>query len=344
MLDLLYRQAMRTRRRWYARPGAARRLARPVISVGNLSVGGTGKTPVVAAIAARLVAMGERPSVLSRGYGRRRVTRAPLVVSDGAGVHASVDEAGDEPLLLARMVPGAVVVVAADRHAAGVVAERDHGCTVHVMDDGFQHVRLARDFDVIVTTPGEIAGGRVLPFGRLREGAETARVADALVVVGATGKEAAAEARALGVARSCGATRRLESPVLLPGPAGADPAEVLARGLPVVAAAGVAHPERFFDGLREAGWRVAATLPFPDHHTFTADDVRRIQDAAAAAGATLALVTEKDAVKIDALGPLPLAVARVPLALDFDESAAIDGWIAGALAAGRRRGTAGGAA
>jgi tetraacyldisaccharide 4'-kinase len=124
VLDHLYRQAMRVRRAWYRRRGGVRqRLSRPVISVGNLSVGGTGKTPIVAALAARLVAIGERPAILSRGYGRRRVTTGPLVVSDGTRVLASVEESGDEPMLLARLVPEAIVIVGASRYASGRLAE-----------------------------------------------------------------------------------------------------------------------------------------------------------------------------------------------------------------------------
>lgn len=333
MLDHLYRHLMRARRGWYARhPEAVRRLAHPVIAVGNLSVGGTGKTPLVAAIAERLVALGERPAILSRGYGRRRPARGPLVVSDGVRIRAGAAEAGDEPSLLAQLVPGAIVVVGANRYASGQLAEATLGCTMHVLDDGFQHVRLARDVDVLVTTPGEIMAGRVLPFGRLREGAEAAGLADVLVVVGASAQEAAAEARQWGVAASCGATRVSGRAVPDAEHADLDPARLCETGAPVVAVAGIAHPDRFFDGLRAGGWTVAATLPYADHHWFTAADVTRIAATVRDTGARLVLATGKDVVKLDRLRPLPFPLATVPLTLTVDPETAIDGWIAQARA------------
>ena len=147
------------RRRMERRPQRQRRLSKPVISVGNLSMGGTGKTPVVAAIAQWLIGAGHRPSILTqrlrpRGCGGRRGrdrSRRPLV-----------GQAGDEPMMLARQVPGATVCVSPDRYLGGVLAEK-LGCTVHVLDDGFQHIELARDLDILVTTIGEIPNGRVIP-------------------------------------------------------------------------------------------------------------------------------------------------------------------------------------
>jgi tetraacyldisaccharide 4'-kinase len=326
---------MRARRAWYARrPAAVRRLACPVIAIGNLSVGGTGKTPLVAAVAARLVAIGERPAILSRGYGRRRGADGPLVVSDGTRVLASVAAAGDEPMLLARLVPGAAVVVGADRHASGVLAEGTLGATVHVLDDGFQHVRLARDVDVLVTTPGEIMGGRVLPFGRLREGAEAAAHADVLVVVGASRSDAATEAARLGVTQSCGAAR-VEGPAEVVAPGSGEHVDLerlRVEHARVVAVAGIAHPERFFDGLETQGWVVARRMPFADHHWFTARDLGRIAAAVADSGARIVLTTDKDAVKLESLGPFPCTVARVPMRLDLDPASALDAWISQARA------------
>ncbi len=163
MLHLLYGQVARARRSWYERrPSRRRHLARPVVSVGNLSVGGTGKTPLVAALAGWLVAHGERPAILSRGYARRDRTAEPAVVSDGARLLLDVHAAGDEPLMLARAVPGAVVVVGADRYASGRHAETVLGATVHLLDDGFQHIQLGRDLDIVVTA-GRRAGGRSRP-------------------------------------------------------------------------------------------------------------------------------------------------------------------------------------
>jgi tetraacyldisaccharide 4'-kinase len=320
LLDLLYAQAAATRRRWYERhPEARRRLRRPVISVGNLSVGGTGKTPLVATIAQWLLDRGERPAVLSRGYGRRVHDVGAVVVSDGKAILTDLDHAGDEPLMLARALGDARVVVAEDRHLAGVLAERRLGATVHVLDDGFQHFRLARDLDVLVTMPGEITGGRALPIGRLREHPDAAARADIVVVLGADAATARSEAWALGVSQSCGAQRRVGTPAVSARLAEAR-GSLLPRAEPgaVIAVAGIGNPSQFFAGLRDAGVDVRATKAFADHHRYTVADVRAIADAARAAGVERVITTPKDAVRLEPLGVLPftLSVATLTLALD----------------------------
>jgi tetraacyldisaccharide 4'-kinase len=303
LLDLLYAQVAARRRRWYERhPEARRRLRRPVISIGNLSVGGSGKTPLAAAIAGWLIRRGERPAILSRGYGRRVRDVGAIVVSDGERVLADLDQAGDEPLMLARELPRAVVVVAEDRHLAGVLAERRFGATVHVLDDGFQHCRLWRDLDVLVTSAGEIMGGRVLPFGRLRERRDAAARADLVVVVGADAAGARSEAWDLGVSQSCGATK-----AIVVRPEGR-----------VMAVAGIGMPDQFFAALGEAGVDVRATRTFPDHHRYSAADVRVIAADARAAGVDRVVTTAKDAVRFEPLGALPFALSVAPMTLRFD--------------------------
>jgi tetraacyldisaccharide 4'-kinase len=312
LLDSLYGQVMRVRRRWAERhPGRRRSLARPVVSVGNLSVGGTGKTPVVAAIAQWLIDGGERPAILSRGYARADATEGVVVVSDGTQVLATIDRAGDEPLMLARQVPGAIVCVSPDRYLAGTLAERSLGCTIHVLDDGFQHVGLSRSLDILVTTIGEIPQGRVIPMGRLREPIDAASRAHLLVVSGATAGAAAAEAWALGISLSCGAARTLGAPVAV----GTDASS---PGGSPIAVAGIAHPDRFFESLRDAGWSIADTLSFPDHHRYTSADVDRIARRMQESGAPSVFTTDKDAVRFEALGPLPFPLFRVPLTVQFD--------------------------
>jgi tetraacyldisaccharide 4'-kinase len=309
VLHTLYGRIALTRRAWYERPGARRRLGRPVISVGNLSVGGTGKTPLVAAIAAWLVAIGERPAILSRGYARTVSRREPTVVSDGARILTDVAHAGDEPLMLARAVPGARVVVCAERHAAGVVAETTLGATVHVLDDGFQHLPLARDLDIVVTAAGTLASDAVLPKGRLREPVSALARAGMLVVVGATDDEAAAEARTYGVACGLGATRRLGAPVAVQG-------DVPGRDRALVAMAGIGQPAQFVDALTADGWTVVETCAYPDHHWYTPADLSAVARRVAAAGAWGVATTDKDAVRLEPLGPLPVPVSRWPLTLD----------------------------
>jgi tetraacyldisaccharide 4'-kinase len=339
LLDLLYAGAARWRRRAAERhPERRRRLGRPVISVGNLSVGGTGKTPVVASLLTWLVARGERPAVLSRGYGRRETAAGVVVVADGrGGPLAPLARAGDEPLMLARAVSDAIVCVSADRYLAGTLAERVLGATVHVLDDGFQHLSLHRDLDILVTTAGEIPAGRVLPRGRLREPSDAAARAHVLVVVGATPGAATAEAWTLGVSLSCGARRVPGEPVrvatrgqssggtpkprassLTPRAVAASAAGAPAAGSRVVAACGIANPHRFVEDLRAAGWSVAREVTFPDHHQYTPRDVVRLAAVVAETGATAVLTTDKDAVRFEALGEAPFALYRVPVTLEFD--------------------------
>ncbi len=313
MLDLLYAQAVAARRRWFERhPEARRRLRHPVISIGNVSVGGTGKTPLVAAVADWLIARGERPAILSRGYARRDVADGVVVVADGTRTLATLERAGDEPLMLARRVPRAIVAVGEDRYLAGAIAERRLGATVHVLDDGFQHLALARDLDVLVTSPAEITGGRVLPFGRLRESVDAAARADVVVVVGADLAGARSEAWALGISQAVGARR------VLPGPLDVGPPRDSVGGSPVFAFAGIGHPEQFFAGLREAGWNVCGTRAFADHHHYSDGELRAVADAARAASAETIVTTEKDAVRLDARGHTPFAWTAVPMTLGLD--------------------------
>ena len=121
-----------------------------MISVGNLAVGGRGKTPMVAAIARALLAMGERPAILTRGYARAQPEDGVVVVRDPDGIRADLARAGDEPLMLARWLPGAAVLVSTDRYLAGRLAEHQFASSVHILDDGFQHLQLDRDIDIVM--------------------------------------------------------------------------------------------------------------------------------------------------------------------------------------------------
>jgi tetraacyldisaccharide 4'-kinase len=331
LLDLLYAQAAEARRRWFERhPEARRRLRQRVISVGNLSVGGTGKTPLVAQIAEWLLNEGEQPAILSRGYKRQHAADGVVTVCDGSTVLADLAHAGDEPLMLARQVPSAIVCVAEDRHLAGVVAERVWGATVHILDDGFQHVQLSRDLDILVTSPGEIPEGRVLPRGRLREARAAAARAHFVVVVDADRDTARTEAWELGVSAFSAARRNLGAP---------GPGALGAPGAPgALGVAGIAKPEQFFRMLREAGVEVAGTLSFADHHRYTAADVARIGAMLSSMGARVVMTTAKDAVRFEALGPLPFELRVVPVRLDLDDWGALTASLRAALR--RARGAA----
>jgi len=316
------------RRRYERQPQRQRRLSRPVISVGNLSMGGTGKSPVVAAIAQWLVDAGERPAILSRGYARRDAVDGVVVVSDGGEIRSTIDRSGDEPLMLSRQVPRAIVCVSPDRHLAGLLAEQQLDATVHILDDGFQHLELARDLDVLVTTVGEIPNGKVIPSGKLREPIDAAARAHVLVVSDATAGAAASEAWALGISQACAAVRSLGAPVGI-----GDQGSGIREQGGVLAVAGIANPDRFFNALRQAGYNVVDTIAFRDHHQYSPADIASIAARVSKSGATAVLTTEKDAVRFEAHLRAPryggqaveddLRFYRVPLVIEFEPAAAL---------------------
>jgi tetraacyldisaccharide 4'-kinase len=290
--------------------------------VGNLRAGGAGKTPVVAALVALLASRGERPAILTRGYARRVARDGVTVVSDGQQILAGVDTAGDEPLMLASALPGVPVLVGADRYLSGCLAERRFGATVHVLDDGFQHLALARDVDLLVADDEDVSD-RLLPAGRLRESLVSARFADALLVN--ANYEAAAErvGRLLGVTTTFFVTRTIRAPRLM----ATGESVIVPTGEPVFAVAGIARPERFFSDLATAGWQVAGTLAFRDHHRFTQENVVRIASRARAARAAIVLTTAKDAVRLSTCDLTGLPVAVVPLVVSIDPPDRFADWL-----------------
>jgi tetraacyldisaccharide 4'-kinase len=336
VLGALYGAVTRRRRARFDSPGARRRLARPVISVGSLTVGGSGKTPVVAALALALRARGERPVVLSRGYARRRTVDGVVVVSDAAGVLEPVYVSGDEPQMLARQLTGVPVLVCPDRYLAGRLAERRFGATVHLLDDGFQHLPLARDIDVLVADAADL-DGRLLPFGRLREPLEAARVAHAVVVPGAA-HDADEVAARLGVAQAFAATAGYDA--LVPQ---RDWTPVPVEGTRIAAFAGIARPARFFDALAARGYEVVFTRAFRDHHAFGAAELRRLAAAARAAGAEALVTTAKDAVRLPDVGAGDLPMFHLPHRLTLGPADVLAGWLDEQLTAARTPGVVGAA-
>jgi tetraacyldisaccharide 4'-kinase len=325
------------RRAWYLRhPEARRRLRQSVVSVGNLRVGGSGKTPAVAHLARLLLEMGERPAILSRGYARRNRADGVVVVSDGSNVRADVLRAGDEPLMLARALAGVAVLVSPDRYLSGRIAETHLGCTVHLLDDGFQHFELERDVDLLLVSPDDLKDPRPLPAGPLREPLDVAGSADAVIVSTASSDESRRVARQLGITEAFQAVRTVGPPTLVE-PAGRMVAP--APGTRVLGVAGIARPEPFFADLREAGWVVAAELAFADHHLYCARDVARIVEVARASRSVMVLTTEKDLMRLLPQRPFPIPLAVVPLRLSIEPALPFRRWLADRLDRCRRTGT-----
>ena len=281
-------------RRWLR----SRSLKGPVISVGNLSTGGSGKTPFVILLGELLKARGIGFDVLSRGYGRR--TRGVLLVDPGG----LPQDFGDEPLLIARrlQVP---VVVGEDRYEAGHYAESRFGPQIHLLDDGFQHRGLARDFDIVLVTP-EDGRDSLLPGGRLREPLQSLQRADAVVLTSGATAEAFPLAN-----KTVWRVRRSILPQSVP--------------LRPVMFCGIARPQNFLLQLRAAGIEPVAEASFRDHHAYTEKDVHDLLQLQKQSEAGGFVTTEKDAVNLGGyLAALaPLAVVRVKMEL-ADADNAVD--------------------
>lgn len=304
----LYRAAVGVKNAAYDRGWLhARALAGPVISIGNLSTGGAGKTPFVMFLARQLEARGLRPDVLSRGYRRSRSMHGgPVERVDPAG---TASRYGDEPLLIAR-VTGTPVYVGAARIDAGLLAEMEAGEEerVHLLDDGFQHRRLARAVDIVLLHARDFSD-RLLPAGSLRE--PLSAIARAHVtVLRDEHREFAARVEAV-TGRAPWIMRRA--------------LRVEANAARPLVFCGLARPQEFFHDLRAHGIVPAAEIAFSDHHRYTASDVRRLLDAAQQSGADGLITTEKDAIKLPPamIGTLQqsgkLAVARLVLSLEDEE-------------------------
>ncbi len=324
LFSYLYGEFAKQRRRWYAsRPEARRRLTRPVISVGSLTIGGSGKTPVVAYIAKLLLTMGDRPSILSRGYARQSPEDGVVVVHDGVRLHADLARAGDEPLMLARSMQGVVVLVSADRYLAGRLAEARFGCSVHILDDGFQHVILERDVDLLVLAADDLSGAEVLPAGRMRERLDAGALADAVLVTGGSLSNAHEVSDKLGVSRVFQVGRALGTPQMADSTGDAN----LAADARVLAVAGIAQPERFFDDLKSTDFTVVRTMTFPDHHPFSHHDVERIKREARADDVELVLTTEKDLVRLLPYQPMGIPLAWMPLIVRIEPPTEFQKWL-----------------
>lgn len=303
----------------------------PVISVGNLVVGGAGKTPLVIWLACFFLNRGMKPAVLSRGYGR---SPGPdeLVVSLGGGPLVRPVESGDEPWLIAHKAAGALVLVG-PRRAALARRARRLGADILIMDDGFQHLALKRDLDLVVfKTANPWGNGRTMPAGPLREPWSALKAADALIFTGAPEAEPARPEAWPPDKPVFQFFYRVDR--LYRWADGVDqPREKWPR-LAVAAFCGLGEPGGFYATLKEAGLTVAGVRSWPDHHQYEDRELRALIDWAEHLGVEFVAATEKDAVKIEPGHPISRRLLVVSLAADWRDEAGFTAWLTGRLKPG----------
>jgi tetraacyldisaccharide 4'-kinase len=310
-----------------------------VISVGNLTLGGTGKTPMAIDLAGRLQRCGLKVAVVSRGYKGGRERRGGIV-GDGHRIRLSPEEAGDEPYLMACRLEGVPVVVGRDRFRAGMTAWREFGVDCIVLDDAFQHLALCRDLDlVLLDFMRPFGNGRLFPAGPLREPlAALARAGAVVLTRTPAGVESRSSSPADVVLRHqtrCPVFCAAHEPygyivprgtTRMPAPAGDElitPPMFDWRRRPALAFSGIARNDDFRDSLRRLGCEPAAALAFPDHHAYSPADAAAILAVAGAAGAELLITSAKDHARMAGriAWPLDLAVVGVRIAFGRDEAA-----------------------
>lgn len=295
-----------------------RRFPAETISVGNITCGGTGKTPVTIELARQLLAAGKRVAVLSRGY-KRQSQAQYLVVSDGQGNIVDCAAAGDEPFLIAQSVPKAVVIVGSRRVETAAIAIAQFGCNTLLLDDGFQHLPIERDRNIVlIDYNDDLWNSRVLPAGRLREPLSALSRADSIVITKLPTSpdldrlfrlQALASRNAPSAKLSC---CRMVPTVLIP--LGSNdvrlPASSL-RGTRVFVCSGIGNPAAFIEQLEDLGAHIVGQKQFPDHYWYTAADVLDLRQASREVKAEIIVTTEKDAVKLqrhsDDVNDLPIA-------------------------------------
>jgi tetraacyldisaccharide 4'-kinase len=330
-LSALYSTVTRARLMLY-QMGALRvhQINAPVISVGNITTGGTGKTPLVEWIAWMIAQMGCRPCILTRGYGRSGGSER-VIVSDGERILADARAGGDEPVLLAERLQGVAAVISdADRVSAARWASETLGSQVFILDDGFQHLRIARDLNILtIDATAPWGGGHLLPRGRLREPLRGLARADLIVITRADQVQDISPLKQQVERLSNGRpifqahtrTRRMRA---LTDRADEHASFTVSSTSPWAAFCAIGNPQSFFAHIRGGGHTLSYTRAFADHHVYTQQDVEALEREAAAHGAQLLLTTAKDAVKLRSLRfRLPCYVLEVEMVFD-DESRLLD--------------------
>lgn len=303
---------------------AQKRLPYPVVSIGNLTVGGTGKTPAAIAVAEESVRRGFTPIILTRGY--RGKAKGPCFVSNGVRLLLTVREAGDEPLLMAERLPDIPVVKSADRHAGGMFsldhladtsyAEKKNPRILFILDDGFQHWKLARDLDIVlVDATNPFGNRRLLPLGPLREPLDALNRAHLLVMTKKESEPLAAELAALNL--DAGLHRASYTTDSLLSLDGTREAVGMLNGKRVFVFSGIANPDAFRKTVESTGCIPGDFKKYPDHYAYQKRDLLNLGRLAERAGCELLLTTEKDLVKCSAYrGTLPLCALTVSFVFD----------------------------
>jgi tetraacyldisaccharide 4'-kinase len=294
-LSLLYGAASGARNLVYDTGWFTARLQAPVVSVGNISVGGTGKTPFIIYLGEQLKQRGINFDVLSRGYGR---ASKGIHIVDPEG---SPRDYGDEPLLIAQRL-GVPVIVGENRYHAGLLAERRFGPQLHLLDDGFQHRQLHRDLDIVLLGEDDL-DDRLLPVGRLREPVSALERADAVI-----GADHGTAEKFKGLRASVHTMKRTMT--MEAAPAGSQ-----------IAFSGIARPHGFFAGLRDGGVKIVAERAFRDHHAYSQADVTELIEIKASSGAAGFVTTEKDQINLEGFASQlsPMAVVKLNVSVDRAE-------------------------
>lgn len=322
----VYEGAIRLRNSCYDRGLGLRRLPAPVLSVGNLTVGGTGKTPLVMLLASRFKKKGLKVTVLSRGHGRERASRV-LQVSAGRGSRVSVRAAGDEPFMMAQKLKGVSVWIGADRFKAGMESWEEAPSDLFILDDGFQHRSLVRDLDLVVARlPRPWGNMRLLPAGPLREPISALKRAQMVVLTGEVGTEAPTQQMQAGndipVIRAF-----LKAKVLRPmGGEETYPLEFI-KGKRTALVCGIGDPEGFRNTVRLLGAELGPCLFFPDHHWYTPKDANRIKNLAQEF--EVVITTEKDIWKLVETGLELPSLMVVESELELENSGILEALLDG---------------
>jgi len=301
-----------------------RRLPVPVVCVGNISMGGTGKTPVTAAVAKMLIDDGHRPVIISRGYGASRRKPSDIaVVSRGDGPIAGADIAGDEPFLLSVLLPTVPVVVGADRHMAGLLAVGEFAPTIVLMDDGFQHRRLYRDVDFVLVDASRDPGKmQMFPRGTLREGFDALERASLIGVSRAKSSPYRQEwervLREYAPSVTVVAIDFLPTGVVLDGGRGEVTGVEWLRGKRVFAFCAIGNPASFVTLLKGCGAEIVGQRFFPDHYMYGRSDIDLIGRLGREYDAECLIATDKDAIKLPVEADVDLPLASLRIGAEFD--------------------------